>query len=134
VEERTPDTAALRRRGEEKLAVLKREIPDRTHSELSPELLKQLNAIPIAKHEREEKTEGQQLSQAKAETTQRVVVRSGEKREKVRIFALARELNMESKDLLALCQKNGLDIRTQLSFIEPEQRDQILDLVKRSSD
>src|SRR6187200_3354868 len=38
---------------------------------------------------------------------------------------------MESKDLLTLCQQNGLDIRNQLSTIEPEVRDQILLLVKR---
>ena len=49
----------------------------------------------------------------------------------MRIFALARELDMESKDLLALCQQHGLDVRNQLSTIEPEQRDQILDLVKK---
>ena len=56
-----------------------------------------------------------------------------QKKERVRIFALARELNMETKDLLVLCQEHGLDIRNQLSTIEPEQRDQILDLVKRGS-
>ena len=54
-----------------------------------------------------------------------------QKREKVRIFALARELEMESKDLMALCQENGIDIKNQLSTIEPEVRDQIVQLVKR---
>ena len=56
-----------------------------------------------------------------------------QKKEKVRIFALARELDMETKDLLVLCQQNGLDVKNQLSTIEPEVRDQILQLVKRGS-
>ncbi|MBY0227837.1 MAG: hypothetical protein K2W96_01015, partial [Gemmataceae bacterium] len=45
------------------------------------------------------------------------------------MFALARELGMESKDLLALCQDHGLDIKNQLSTVEPEVREQILKLV-----
>ncbi len=56
-----------------------------------------------------------------------------QKKEKVRIFALARELGMETKDLLVLCQQHGLDVKNQLSTIEPEVRDQILQLVKRGS-
>lgn len=56
-----------------------------------------------------------------------------QKKEKVRIFALARELSMETKDLLVLCQQHGLDVKNQLSTIEPEVRDQILQLVKRGA-
>ncbi len=52
-------------------------------------------------------------------------------KEKVRIFALARELDMESKDLLTLCRQNGIDVKNQLSTIEPEVRDQIVQLVRR---
>ncbi len=52
-------------------------------------------------------------------------------KEKVRLYALARELHMESKDLLDLCRQNGIDIKNQLSSLEPEQRDQIVGLVKR---
>ncbi len=52
-------------------------------------------------------------------------------KEKVRLYALARELHMESKDLLDLCRQNGIDIKNQLSSIEPEQRDQIVGLLKR---
>ncbi|MGH7222534.1 MAG: translation initiation factor IF-2 [Gemmataceae bacterium] len=51
--------------------------------------------------------------------------------EKVRIFALARELGMESKDLVALCRQNGIDVKSQLSTIEPEVRDQIVQLVEQ---
>jgi translation initiation factor IF-2 len=52
-------------------------------------------------------------------------------KEKVRIFALARELGMESKDLVALCRQNGIDVKSQLSTIEPEVRDQVVHLVER---
>src|SRR5438876_296986 len=52
-------------------------------------------------------------------------------REKIRVYALARELNVESKDLLDLCQKSGLDVKNQLSSLDPEQRDMIEALVKR---
>ena len=52
-------------------------------------------------------------------------------KEKVRIFALARELGMESKALLALCQEHGIDVKNQLSTLEPDQRDAVEQLVKR---
>jgi translation initiation factor IF-2 len=52
-------------------------------------------------------------------------------KEKVRIFALARELDMESKDLLNLCRQNGIDVKNQLSTIEPEVRDQVVQLVQK---
>jgi translation initiation factor IF-2 len=53
--------------------------------------------------------------------------------EKVRIYILARELGMESKDLLTLCQQHGIDVKNQLSSIDPEVRDQVVQLVKRGS-
>ena len=43
-------------------------------------------------------------------------------KEKVRVYILARELNMESKDLLDLCGTLGLDVKNQLSNLDPEQR------------
>lgn len=52
-------------------------------------------------------------------------------KEKVRVYALARELNMESKDLLDLCRQAGMDLKNQLSSIDPEQKDSIVQLVKR---
>src|SRR5262245_37205864 len=52
-------------------------------------------------------------------------------REKVRVYALARELNMESKDLLDLCRQAGFDVKNQLSSLDPEQRDAVEQLVKR---
>jgi translation initiation factor IF-2 len=52
-------------------------------------------------------------------------------REKVRIYALARELNVESKDLVDLCRQAGFDVKNQLSSLDPEQRDQVELLVKK---
>src|ERR1700677_2269642 len=53
--------------------------------------------------------------------------------EKVRVYALARELNIESKDLLDMCKKAGFDVKNQLSSLEPEQRDAIVELIKKGS-
>jgi translation initiation factor IF-2 len=52
-------------------------------------------------------------------------------KEKVRVYALARELNVDSKDLLEMCRQAGFDVRNQLSNLEPEQRDLIEQMVKR---
>jgi translation initiation factor IF-2 len=52
-------------------------------------------------------------------------------REKVRVYALARELNVESKDLLDLCKQLGFDVKNQLSSVDPEQRDQLEVLIKK---
>src|SRR5262245_10162748 len=52
-------------------------------------------------------------------------------KEKVRVFELARELDMESKDLMALCRQHGIELKNQLSTVGPEQRDQIVELAKR---
>src|SRR5438132_767190 len=54
-------------------------------------------------------------------------------KDKVRVFELARELDMESKDLMVLCRRHGVELKNQLSNVSPEQRDQIIDLVKRGS-
>jgi translation initiation factor IF-2 len=40
---------------------------------------------------------------------------------------------MESKDLLDLCRQHGMDVKNQLSSLDPEQCDQIEALVKRGS-
>lgn len=52
-------------------------------------------------------------------------------REKVRIYVLARELGIESKDLIALCRQLGIEVLSQLTSIEPEQRDALVTLVSR---
>lgn len=53
--------------------------------------------------------------------------------DKVRVYALARELNMESKDLLDMCRQAGFDVKNQLSSLDPEQRDAIEIMLKRGS-
>jgi hypothetical protein len=40
---------------------------------------------------------------------------------RVRLYVLARELNMESKDLVALCRQVGIDVKSQLSSIPGDQ-------------
>jgi translation initiation factor IF-2 len=54
-------------------------------------------------------------------------------KDKVRVYALARELDMESKDLLDLCRQQGYDVKNQLSSLEPDQRDVIEALVRKGS-
>ncbi len=51
-------------------------------------------------------------------------------KEKVRVYALAKILNIESKDLLDMCQKAGFDVKNQLSSLDPEQRDAIESMVR----
>ncbi len=53
--------------------------------------------------------------------------------EKIRVYVLARELDMESKDLLDMCRQAGFDVKNQLSSLEPEQRDAIEALVRKGS-
>lgn len=45
---------------------------------------------------------------------------------KIRIFALARELGLDSKVLLGLCDEAGVKLRNALATITPEERDQIV--------
>lgn len=52
-------------------------------------------------------------------------------KEKIRVYALARELDIDSKDLLDLCRQRGMDVKNQLSSLDPEQRDEIVALIKK---
>lgn len=45
---------------------------------------------------------------------------------KIRIFALARELGLDSKVLLGLCDEAGVPLRNALATITPEERDKIV--------
>lgn len=49
---------------------------------------------------------------------------------KIRIFALARELGLDSKVLIGLCDEAGITLRNALATITPEERDQIVEYVK----
>jgi translation initiation factor IF-2 len=51
--------------------------------------------------------------------------------DKIRIYALARELNVDTKDLIDLCRQAGFEVKNQLSSLDPEQRDQVEQMVKR---
>jgi translation initiation factor IF-2 len=51
--------------------------------------------------------------------------------EKIRIYQLAAQLNVQTKDLLELCQRHGIDVRNQLSTLDPDLRDKVIELVKR---
>ena len=52
-------------------------------------------------------------------------------KEKVRLYLLAKELEVDCKDLIDLCKGQGWDVKNQLSSIEPEQRDQLVQMVKK---
>src|SRR5438270_3743239 len=52
-------------------------------------------------------------------------------KERVRVYALARELNVESKDLLDLCKQAGFEVKNQLSNLETDQVALLKDLIKR---
>ncbi len=54
-------------------------------------------------------------------------------KEKIRVYILARELNIDSKDLLALAQQAGFDVKNQLSSLEPEQRTVLEELIKKGA-
>ncbi len=54
-------------------------------------------------------------------------------KDKIRVYVLARELNIETKELLELCKKAGLDVKNQLSSIDPEHKDMIVQLVKKGA-
>ena len=51
--------------------------------------------------------------------------------DKIRIYALARELNVETKDLIDVCRQAGFDVKNQLSSLEADQRDVVVQLLKR---
>jgi translation initiation factor IF-2 len=53
-------------------------------------------------------------------------------KEKVRVYQLARDLGMESKDLLDLCRQAGMDVKNQLSNVDHDQREAIEKLVKKA--
>ena len=37
-------------------------------------------------------------------------------RDKIRVYVLARELNIESKDLVDMCRQAGIDVREKLAL------------------
>jgi translation initiation factor IF-2 len=52
-------------------------------------------------------------------------------KEKVRVYILARELDVDTKDLLELCKKAGYDVKNQLSSLDPDQQEALEKMVKQ---
>jgi translation initiation factor IF-2 len=52
-------------------------------------------------------------------------------REKVRIYALAKELNVDIKDLLDFCHQAGFQVKNHMSSLDPEQRDAVELMVRK---
>src|SRR5713226_6806209 len=52
-------------------------------------------------------------------------------REKVRIYALAKELNVDIKHLLDLCHQAGYQVKNHMSSLDPEQREAVELLVRK---
>ncbi len=50
--------------------------------------------------------------------------------ENIRLYTLARELNVESEQLLRLCRQAGIDVKSHLSRLGAGQRDAVVQLVK----
>ena len=50
--------------------------------------------------------------------------------DKIRIYALARELNVETKDLIDMCRQAGIDVKNQLSSLDPDERDTVVKIIK----
>jgi translation initiation factor IF-2 len=51
--------------------------------------------------------------------------------QKIRVYALARELNVDTKELMDLARANGIDVKNQLSNLEPDQRDALEQIVRK---
>ena len=54
-------------------------------------------------------------------------------REKVRVYQLARELDIDTADLLRLCIQTGYDVKNQLSNLDPDQQKNLEELVKKGA-
>ena len=52
-------------------------------------------------------------------------------KEKIRIYVLAKELDVDCKDLIALCHRLAFDIKNQLSSLEPAQREQVETIISK---
>ena len=50
---------------------------------------------------------------------------------KIRIFALARDLGLDSKVLIDICEQAGVKLRNALATISEEERDQIVAFIKK---
>jgi translation initiation factor IF-2 len=56
-----------------------------------------------------------------------------QQKEKVRLYTLARELDIDTKILLQYCKELGFDVKNQLSSLDPEQSEQLKQRVERGN-
>ena len=56
-----------------------------------------------------------------------------QQKEKIRVYALARELKIELKDVLQYCKELGFEVKNQLSSLDPEQCDQLKLRIQRGN-
>src|ERR1019366_7550494 len=54
-------------------------------------------------------------------------------RDKVRVYILARELDIDTADLLRMCQQAGFDVKNQLSNLDPDQQKHLEEIVKNGA-
>src|SRR5262245_48280217 len=54
-------------------------------------------------------------------------------KEKVRVFALARGLGVDSKTIIDICKGLGFDVKSQLASLEPEQVDALKQRLARGA-
>ena len=54
-------------------------------------------------------------------------------RDKVRVYILARELDIDTADLLRLCEQAGFDVKNQLSSLDSDQQHKLEEMVKKTS-
>src|SRR5260370_40855549 len=64
----------------------------------------------------------------------RIGIIHGERLLKIRIFTLAKELNIENKVLIGHCQKLGMNVKdSALASISEEERDRLLAFIKEGA-
>ena len=56
-----------------------------------------------------------------------------QQKEKIRVYALARELKIDLKDVLQYCKELGYEVKNQLSSLDPEQCDQLKLRIQRGN-
>jgi translation initiation factor IF-2 len=56
-----------------------------------------------------------------------------QQKDKIRVYALARELKIELKDVLQYCKELGFEVKNQLSSLDPEQCDQLKLRIQRGN-
>src|SRR2546430_16599530 len=56
-----------------------------------------------------------------------------QQKEKVRVYALAREWKVDLKDVLQYCKELGFEVKNQLSSLDPEQCDQLKLRIERGN-